>query len=93
MVEDSRVAARDCSITRLDAADPKYVKEFFKSNTTGYYLMYSGGHVVLVVDGVVHEFAGSKRGYGATDVGKWLEPYKTMKLTVREPPSKPALAV
>ena len=54
--------------------------------------MWSGGHVVLVVEGKVNEFAHSKGGYAQSDVEDWLEPYKTMKLTVRRLASAPARA-
>lgn len=76
----------------LDAALPKYVKEFFRTNTTGYFLMYSGGHIVIVADGTVHEFSSSKGGYVTTAVQTWLEPYQEKRLTVRKLPGKPALA-
>lgn len=76
----------------LEATDPQNVKDFFVGKTTGYYVMWSGGHVVLVVDGSVHEFAFSKQGYASTDVATWLSPYQHEKLSVRELKSKPALA-
>jgi len=84
-------AAGETVTTTLDSAQPKYVKEFFKTNTTGSYLMYSGGHIVVVVDGVVHEFSSSKQGYAATAVATWLEP-QVDRLTVRKLANKPALA-
>lgn len=84
-------ASKQVTVT-LDNADPKYVKEFFKTNTTDSYLMYSGGHIVLVVKGVVHEFSSSHQGYVSTAVATWLEPYTSKKLTVRKLANKPALA-
>jgi hypothetical protein len=76
----------------LDSALPKHVKTFFTSNKTGSFLIYSGGHIVLVVDGTVHEFSSSKGGYVSTAVDTWLEPYKEKRLTVRKLPNRPALA-
>ena len=76
----------------LEQTDPQNVKDFFASKPTGYYLMWSGGHIVIVADGSVYEFAASRKGYVATPVSSWLEPYRTKRLTVRELPSKPALA-
>lgn len=79
----------------LDKSDPAHVKAFFAqpSTSTGSYLLWSTGHVVLVVDGEVHEFKASEpSGYARTAVGDWLAPYKTMKLTVRQLPSRPARA-
>ncbi len=86
---------KDVSVkVQLDAADPDYVKEFFAATTTGYFLLYSGGHIVIVADGFVYEFkASAPAGYNRTEVAKWLEPYKTKKLTVRRLPGKPARAV
>jgi hypothetical protein len=83
------------TVTRieLESADPTYVKEFFSANTSGYFLMWSGGHIVIVADGTVHEFKHSEpSGYNQTPVLTWLEPYKTMKLTVRRLPDKPKRA-
>lgn len=77
----------------LDEAAPAVVKEFFASKPSGYFLMWSGGHIVLVANGFVHEFkpkAGS--GYACTPVAQWLEPYKSVPLTVRRLPSRPARA-
>jgi hypothetical protein len=85
---------RETPVTlRLEAADPAHVKEFFAATPAGYFLMWSGGHIVIVADGEVHEFkASAPSGYRRTDVTQWLEPYKTMKLTVRRLPTKPARA-
>jgi hypothetical protein len=55
--------------------------------------MYSGGHIVVVANGTVHEFSSSKSGYVTTAVQTWLEPYQEKRLTVRKLPSKPALAM
>lgn len=78
----------------LENAELKYVKEFFRTNTTGYFLMWSTGHIVLVGNGVVHEFTPKAgiSGYAATPVQTWLETTKAKKLTVRKLPKKPALA-
>lgn len=80
---------------KLEEADPSYVKEFFSETTTGWFLMWSGGHIVVVADGSVHEFkASSPSGYCCTpQVATWLQPYKSAKLTVRRLPNRPARAV
>jgi len=39
---------------QLEKADPAYVKEFFAATTSGYYLMFSSGHIVIVANGEVH---------------------------------------
>lgn len=69
----------------LEKADPADVRAFFDgAESVGNYLMWSGGHVVVVADGEVHEFkASDPSGYGRTEVGHWLAPYKATKLTVR----------
>ncbi len=67
-------------------------KEFFKTNKTGHYLMWSSGHIVVVADETVHEFAESRSGYHSSAVADWLKNYKTVKLTVRKLNSKPPLA-
>lgn len=69
---------------KLEKADPKLVKEFFETTRPDSYIMWGHGHVVLVVNMTVHEFAESKKGYAATEVTQWLKPYKTEKLTLRK---------
>jgi hypothetical protein len=79
---------------QLEQADPACVKDFFATNPTGYFLMWQSGHIVVVADGNVHEFkASAPSGYRCSAVANWLEPYKTMKLTVRRLPNKPGRAV
>lgn len=79
---------------QLEQADPAEVKEFFSGTLTGYFLIFSAGHIVLVADGMVYEFKGSTpSGYTCSTVADWLKPYKTMKLTVRKLSNKPARAV
>ena len=79
---------------QLEAADPALVKEFFAQTTTGYYLIWTVGHIVIFANGEIHEFkASAPSGYNHTPAAQWLEPYKTMKLTVRKLPNKPARAV
>jgi hypothetical protein len=78
---------------KLESADPAYVKEFFEATPTGYFLLWSIGHIVIVVDGEVHEFkASAPSGYSRRTIKTWLEPYKKMKLTVRRLSQKPARA-
>jgi len=91
--KDPKTGVEKTVTVKLEKADPAYVKEFFEATPTGYFLLWSGGHIVIVADGEVHEFkASTPSGYSRTAVSKWLEPYKTMKLTVRRLPSKPARA-
>lgn len=91
--KDPKSGKETTATVSLEDADPSYVKEFFAGPSGGYFLMWSGGHIVLVADGTVHEFkASAPAGYTCTPVSKWLEPYKTKKLTVRRLPSKPARA-
>lgn len=79
---------------QLEKADPACVKDFFATAPAGYFLMFSTGHIVVVANRDVHEFKASPpSGYRCTKVADWLEPYKTMKLTVRRLPNKPARAV
>jgi hypothetical protein len=80
---------------QLEKADPACVKNFFATAPAGYFIMFSSGHVVLVANGKVYEFKASEpSGYCCTEkVADWLDPYKTMKLTVRRLPKKPARAV
>lgn len=91
---DPKTGKETSTKVKLEAADPVHVKEFFAGTTTGYFLMWSGGHIVIVGNGNVHEFkASAPSGYSCTPVASWLEPYKTMKLTVRKLPNKPARAL
>jgi hypothetical protein len=76
----------------LESTAPQNIKDYLAKDSTGYYLLWSGGHVVIVADGSVHEFAYSKKGYATTPVETWLEPYKNTKLTLRKLPGKPPLA-
>ena len=93
-VKDPKTGKETQVKVQLEQADPADVKEFFKGPSTGYFLMFSGGHIVLVADGKVHEFkASAPSGYSCKEVADWLEPYKTMKLTVRKLPNKPARVV
>lgn len=78
----------------LENARPEVVKKFFglPAASTGYYLLYSAGHVVIVADGTVHEFSEGKGGYDSTPVSDWLKPYKSTRLTVRRITRNPPLA-
>lgn len=90
--KDPKTGKEVAKTVSLKNADPADVKAFLTNDTPGSFLMWSGGHVVLVVEGKVNEFAHSKGGYAQSDVEDWLEPYKTMKLTVRRLASAPARA-
>lgn len=75
----------------LENAHPRDIAEYFKKNSAGYYIMWSGGHVVLVVNGAVHEFrASGSAGYRALDVQEWLKVHG--KQSVRKLMGKPARA-
>ncbi|HYP15083.1 MAG TPA: peptidoglycan-binding domain-containing protein [Bryobacteraceae bacterium] len=93
-IKDPKSGKEVATTVKLDSAEPAVVKEFFAGPSTGYYLMWSGGHVVIVADGFVHEFKYSApSGYTCTPVLVWLAPYEKSKLTVRKLPGKPARAV
>ena len=84
---------KDVLVT-LDDANPADVKDFFATRPAGFFLMYSGGHIVIVGNGNVYEFkASTPSGYACTPVATWLAPYKKMKLTVRKLPGKPKRAL
>ena len=92
-MKDAKTGKDNTVKVKLEAADPAHVKGFFSSAAAGSYLLWSGGHIVLVVDGTVYEFkASAPSGYCSTPVATWLEPYKTKKLTVRKLPARPARA-
>jgi hypothetical protein len=81
----------------LDYANPEDVRQFFSATSMGYFIMWKGDahpgtHVVLVVDGTVHEFnrKGAIDGYGKTEVLDWIDRNKEKKLTVRRLPTRPA---
>jgi hypothetical protein len=76
----------------LENTEPQNVKDFLAKDSSGYYLLWRGGHVVIVAGGTVHEFSFGKKGYATTPVATWLEPYKNTKLTLRKLSAKPALA-
>lgn len=62
------VGATNCGMENKKEAA---IKDFFKTNKKGTYIMWSSTHSVLVVDAVIHEFSESKGGYVKTDVQKW----------------------
>jgi len=62
------LGATPCS---MEAKKEAAIKEFFKTNITGAYIMWSSGHSVLVVDGNIHEFSESKGGYAKTSAESW----------------------
>ena len=92
-VKDKKTG-KDTTVTiQLENTDPANVKEFFAGPSTGYFLLWMESHIVLVVNGDVHEFkASAPSGYNCTPVAKWLEPYKKGKLTVRQLAIRPARA-
>ena len=74
----------------LENADAKDVATYFAANGNGYHIMWSGGHVVLVANGTVHEFSASKQGYAATPVADWLA--SRGRQSVRQLTARPAYA-
>lgn len=76
---------------KLEKAAVKDVTTFFEKNATGYYFMWDPHHVVLVANGVVHEFAYSKKGYKSTAVAEWLKGRGAQ--SVRQLTKKPDRAV
>jgi hypothetical protein len=83
----------------LDYAKPDEVRQFFSAAPTACYVIWRGDaapgtHVVLVVDGVVHEFNRKEKdginGYGKTPILQWIDNNTDKKLTVRQLPARPA---
>lgn len=74
----------------LENASREDLQAYFRTSSAGYHIMWSGGHVVLVADGTVHEFSAGKGGYAATPVLDWLGTHG--KQSVRKLASKPAFA-
>jgi hypothetical protein len=65
----------------LDNANEAEVHSFFEDHPTGSYYAWSGGHVVLIKDAVVHEFTFG--GYKHPDVAdrKFVGHWSLRKLT------------
>lgn len=74
----------------LDNADVADLKDFFATGPTDYFLMYSGGHIVVVGNGNVYEF-NVPSGYYCTPAATWLSRQKK-KFTLRKLSGKPARA-
>lgn len=90
---DAKSGQQSSITVELENAEPADVKAWFAAKPSGYFLMWSGGHVVLVANGEVHEFkASAPSGYTRTPVAAWLAPYTAKRLTVRQLPGKPARA-
>lgn len=74
----------------MENIDLSMMKYFFTNNSTGAFIMWTSGHVMLVVDNIVHEFTipiGSP-GYkqrGVLNERPWLVP--GMKFSIRKIPS------
>jgi hypothetical protein len=78
----------------LNKARMSVLKSFFEKNTTGYYLLYSSGHVTLVVDGYVYEFKPNRpgnKGFTKTKTSDWVDTHKD-GWTLKKLPNKPPLA-
>ena len=90
--KDPKTGEEVTKTVKLEKADPSDVKAFLTNKTPGNFLLWQEGHIVLVVNGKVHEFAETKGGYDQSDVEDWLSVYKTTPLTVRRLPGPPARA-
>ena len=78
----------------LDKAKIETLTRFFEKNTTGYYLLYSTGHVTLVVNDNVYEFKPKQpenKGFVKTPTSDWVKTHKD-GWTLKKLPSKPPLA-
>jgi hypothetical protein len=78
----------------LDKASKEHLTSFFEKNKAGYYLMYSTGHVTLVVDGCVYEFKPNQpgnKGFVPTPTSDWVTTHLG-GWTLRKLASKPPLA-
>lgn len=47
------------------------VREFFAKNPRGTYLMWSAHHIVVLVNGIVHEFRELRHGYNVQPISQW----------------------
>jgi hypothetical protein len=80
--------------TRLIDVAAKTIGEYLARNGTGYYLLYGGGHVTLVVNSQVYEFKPgrpSNRGFTMTPAAQWVLEHKGA-WTLKQLPAKPPLA-
>jgi hypothetical protein len=74
------------------------VIKFFKTNPPGYYLVWSGTHIMIANDGYIHEFNDwnelDVHGYGQTPIERRLLLYKgkNKEITVRRLVDKPVRA-
>ena len=78
----------------LDNAKMANLKRFFETNKTGHYILYSTGHVTLVVDDYVYEFKPNQpgnKGFVPTKTTDWVGTHQD-GWTLRKLPSKPLLA-
>jgi hypothetical protein len=92
--KDPKTGKENGVTVQLEDVDPACVKDFFAATKAGYFLLWQSGHIVIVADNEVYEFKASEpSGYNHSPVANWLEPYKTMKLTVRRLANKPARAI
>jgi len=78
----------------LEETEPQNVVDFFQTHPPGYYLVWSGTHMMVATGGFVHEFTTSPNaGYNQTPITLRFRKYKaTKRLTVRLLPRKPARA-
>ena len=66
------------------------IREFMKTYPVGAYLMWSGGHIVTLINGRVQEFNIPKGapGYRNTDINAWKAGDSKTKFTLREIPAE-----
>jgi hypothetical protein len=80
----TKLGAIPCNIEQRPGSE---VKSFFASGPgggrRGVFVTWSAGHVVLIIDGVVHEYGHSKNGYAETPIERW---YNQGHWTVRQVP-------
>jgi putative peptidoglycan binding protein len=84
---DEFAKSLDATPCHLESKPLSDVRTYFKTHSTGAYLLWSADHIVAVVDGFVHEFTTpvGKPGYKNSDVQKWHKD-DVRKYTVRQLP-------
>jgi hypothetical protein len=79
---------------RLESAKMEQIRTYFDTDPGGAYLLYAGGHVTLVVDGVVHEFKPGRpgnKGFTQASVADWTKAHAD-GWTLRKLKERPKLA-
>ncbi len=73
-----------CTKCDMECKKEAEVREFFKAHPTGSYIVWHENHCMLVVNGVVHEYALGKGGYARTDAQQ--KKFGGLPLWVRKAP-------